>query len=326
MGSRGLTNPVSASSPDDALQHDAAVPASAVPVDADRDAHFYYQSSGRICRAGIPSGGRLSETMLHAGLLSRGNPCVICADGQWVFLHPLNVRMLHQEFGDQASMPTTITSKILELDSITQDEHTRRRYKAFGHVPLSGVLGVCEVDMKDSVSAETMAAFSEDLTQRSRQRARRLRKTIVQDKADTAAAAAVHRFEFPVQAPGPSLEELRLMPALHGGDHRDPASGDGEPTGLDASPPVDGVSYAMLTRLGVTATGPALGPDVATVVQPASMGVWGRRAAVKEPADASQGTSSGGVGGHSPPSTQSKRRGGRTGKSLIFSSGPQRKY
>lgn len=47
------------------------------------------------------------------------------ADGQWLFLHPLNLRCLLHAFGSYAACPPTVTGRVLELEDMTQDEGSR---------------------------------------------------------------------------------------------------------------------------------------------------------------------------------------------------------
>jgi hypothetical protein len=47
------------------------------------------------------------------------------ADGQWLFLHPLNLRCLLHAFGSYAACPPTVTGKLLELEDMVQDEACR---------------------------------------------------------------------------------------------------------------------------------------------------------------------------------------------------------
>jgi len=47
------------------------------------------------------------------------------ADGQWLFLHPLNLRCLLHAFGSYAACPPTVTGKVLELEDMVQDEGIR---------------------------------------------------------------------------------------------------------------------------------------------------------------------------------------------------------
>jgi hypothetical protein len=47
------------------------------------------------------------------------------ADGQWLFLHPLNLRCLLHAFGSYGACPPTVTGRVLELEDMTQDEGSR---------------------------------------------------------------------------------------------------------------------------------------------------------------------------------------------------------
>ena len=60
------------------------------------------------------------------------------ADGQWVFLNPLDMRALLGHYGSYEACPSTLTAPLLELEEMTQEEHTRRRLKFLAHLPLGG--------------------------------------------------------------------------------------------------------------------------------------------------------------------------------------------
>lgn len=71
--------------------------------------------------------------------------CPPIADGQWVFLSPVNMRMLlHEAEATATPLPTGLHGRLLELEYITQTEASRRRYRALSHLPLGGqcVVGV----------------------------------------------------------------------------------------------------------------------------------------------------------------------------------------
>lgn len=53
-----------------------------------------------------------------------------CADGQWAFLHPLNLRCLLQHYGSYARCPPTVAGPVLELEDVVQSEATRKRHDA----------------------------------------------------------------------------------------------------------------------------------------------------------------------------------------------------
>jgi hypothetical protein len=47
------------------------------------------------------------------------------ADGEWLFLHPLNLRCLLHAFGSYAACPPTVTGRVLEVEDMVQDEGSR---------------------------------------------------------------------------------------------------------------------------------------------------------------------------------------------------------
>jgi hypothetical protein len=49
------------------------------------------------------------------------------ADGSWLFLLPLNVRMLLAARGSYAACPARLTARVLELEDVVQLDATRRR-------------------------------------------------------------------------------------------------------------------------------------------------------------------------------------------------------
>lgn len=60
------------------------------------------------------------------------------SSGQWVFIHPLLMRILLNYFGSYNSLPSTLQGTILELEPQTQTEILRKRQKYLGHLPLGG--------------------------------------------------------------------------------------------------------------------------------------------------------------------------------------------
>ena len=102
------------------------------------------------------------------------------ADGQWVFLHPVNMRMLtHAHSG---SLPPTITARVVEREVWEQSEQTRRKLRVLSHIPLTGAFDLCEVELAPLVPKGTMEAFAEELGAR-------------RDKRNARAAAEARREE-----------------------------------------------------------------------------------------------------------------------------------
>ena len=98
------------------------------------------------------------------------------ADGQYVYLHPLDIKMLKHEFGSYEDFPDDIRVVILEFEESTLTEELRRRYKYLNHLPLGCDVAFCEVDLANVVSNETIAVFAQELKQRRLRRLNRIKK------------------------------------------------------------------------------------------------------------------------------------------------------
>ncbi|KAM4053032.1 E3 ubiquitin-protein ligase RNF10 [Anomaloglossus baeobatrachus] len=97
-------------------------------------------------------------------------------DGQHVYLHPVNVRCLVYEYGSLERCPETITANVVEIDGFTVTEEVRRRLRYLCHLPLTCEFSVCEMALGPPVvSQETLAAFSDEVEKRVRQRKRKER-------------------------------------------------------------------------------------------------------------------------------------------------------
>jgi len=99
-------------------------------------------------------------------------------DGQQIYLHPVNVRMLREEFGSYVNFPQAIEGKIVEVEEISQSDESRRRHKALEHLPLSCEFVLVELDLSHAglFSKRTLGLFAEELRQRERRRRQKVRK------------------------------------------------------------------------------------------------------------------------------------------------------
>lgn len=199
------------------------------------------------------------------------------ADGQWLFLHPVNLRCLLHHYGSYAACPASIKAQLVELEHIVQCESTRRRYKFLSHLPVNGAFWLVEGLLVDPVlSSDNLAPFAEELAQRDRRRRRRAEAAKRESRREAAAAKAAEAARR-----GPSAEELKAMPQLPAvassltgilPDGLDPQqleeamtaqamfeSARGSSGAVAVSPPASGVSFARITQMGFAASGPALG-------------------------------------------------------------------
>ncbi|OQS05993.1 hypothetical protein THRCLA_01935 [Thraustotheca clavata] len=89
-------------------------------------------------------------------------------NGHTVFLHPITMRCLTKEFGD--FLPSSIAAKVLEIEHVVMNDENRKRFRFLSHLPSLCDFYLCELDLKDIVSPETLQHFQGDLKKRTRAR------------------------------------------------------------------------------------------------------------------------------------------------------------
>jgi len=97
-------------------------------------------------------------------------------DGQHIYLHPLDIRVLKHEFGSYNNFPDEITVRIFGIDESTMTEDLRKRFKYLSHLPLSCDVTFLEVDLKGFISDNTLKIFESELRQRYNRRKEKARK------------------------------------------------------------------------------------------------------------------------------------------------------
>ncbi|XP_062814855.1 E3 ubiquitin-protein ligase RNF10 isoform X1 [Anolis carolinensis] len=97
-------------------------------------------------------------------------------DGQCLYLHPVNVRCLVQEYGSLEKSPEKITATVVEISGHSMTEDVRQRHRYLCHLPLTCEFSICELALKPPViSRETMQMFSDDIEKRKRLRQKKAR-------------------------------------------------------------------------------------------------------------------------------------------------------
>lgn len=124
------------------------------------------------------------------------------ADGQFLILHPLNMKCLLQYYGDYESLPSSIEADVVELEAVAQTEATRKRYRYLSHLPLTANFQLCEVDLSEMVPSEAFTPFLEEIRTRQQRRRRRLQleKSEKAKEERLAAAAMASRPKAPSPA------------------------------------------------------------------------------------------------------------------------------
>ncbi|CAG8445306.1 5544_t:CDS:10 [Ambispora gerdemannii] len=91
-------------------------------------------------------------------------------DGQRIYLHPLDIRILKHEFEHYENFPNEISVRVIGVEESTMTEELRKRCKYLGHLPLSCDVTFLEVDLNGVVSNITLEFFTNEIQQRKNRR------------------------------------------------------------------------------------------------------------------------------------------------------------
>ncbi|KAI9316630.1 hypothetical protein BX666DRAFT_179134 [Dichotomocladium elegans] len=92
------------------------------------------------------------------------------SDGQHVYLHPLDSRVLKHEYGDYRSLPRQLHVKVECVEETSMTEDLRKRFKYLSHLPLACDVTFVQVNLRDHVSEKTYKEFESDLKSRIKRR------------------------------------------------------------------------------------------------------------------------------------------------------------
>ncbi|XP_012536318.1 RING finger protein 10 [Monomorium pharaonis] len=104
-------------------------------------------------------------------------------DGQHIYLHAANVKMLEMQYGSLEYCPPTITGKLLEKEASICTEELRRRLRYLCHLPLTCPFELAEIELKPPlVSAEVLHAFRDQIKSRQKYREQKEREERKREK------------------------------------------------------------------------------------------------------------------------------------------------
>ncbi|XP_058820228.1 E3 ubiquitin-protein ligase RNF10 isoform X2 [Topomyia yanbarensis] len=125
-------------------------------------------------------------------------------DGQPLYLHSLNTRMLQTMYGSLDKSPLIITGKIVHKDSCSMSEDLRKRLKYLQHLPVCTPFEVVEIELGNGiVSSEVMAKFKDEISSRRKDRQKRARAERIRER---------QIFEFNERQLGKSLARSAKIP------------------------------------------------------------------------------------------------------------------
>ncbi|XP_046867721.1 RING finger protein 10 [Drosophila willistoni] len=133
--------------------------------------------------ASVSSGEASTSSSSAANTFGNGNNTIKyyyfyqSNDGQHIYLHPLNVKMLQACYGSLDLAPLVIEANILQKEQHSMDEEHRRKFTCLGHLPLTCQFSVVEVELQQPiVSGGILKLFEKDLHNRHKERQRRERE------------------------------------------------------------------------------------------------------------------------------------------------------
>ncbi|CAD7697595.1 unnamed protein product [Ostreobium quekettii] len=167
------------------------------------------------------------------------------ADGQLLFLHPVNMKCLLKKYGDYLACPPTLEGKVVELEDVAQDEASRKRFRHLAHLPNRGTFNLAEIDLSHLLPDE----FLEPIVKREEQRRARMAAEQERSAREEALARAAELESRP-----PSLQEFRSMPKPCQGNCSSVAEPAVEESDERSCIEDGGVSFARITKMGIAAS------------------------------------------------------------------------
>ncbi|XP_031382011.1 RING finger protein 10 [Punica granatum] len=167
-------------------------------------------------------------------------------DGQNIILHPLNMKCLLHHYGSYDMLPHRISGRILEMETVTQSEAIRKRYRYLSHFSLTTTFQLCEIDLSELLPSEALLPFVDEIKKREKQR-KQLAKKERREKIKAEAAA-----EIPMSIQFDVGQSSRVSPSTYSMDDFQALGG---ASVLSTSPPVVGerTTFSNVTRLGYAA-------------------------------------------------------------------------
>lgn len=104
-------------------------------------------------------------------------------DGQHLYLHSINVRMLQNMYGSLERSPLVISGRIMQKESCSMNEDLRKRLKYLDHLPITTQFEITELNFDHSIiSNEVADKFRDELQSRKKLRQRRAREENIREK------------------------------------------------------------------------------------------------------------------------------------------------
>ncbi|KAI9250603.1 hypothetical protein BY458DRAFT_536264 [Sporodiniella umbellata] len=129
------------------------------PQEPEEVPEAYRQLHPTISKTTKPQQGPASDYYFYQG-----------KEGQPIYLHPLDIRILKHEFGSYDRFPHQLQVQVTNVQESTLDEDLRKKCKYLGHLPLARDVTFLEINVKSIVSTDTLQTFKNELHARTKRR------------------------------------------------------------------------------------------------------------------------------------------------------------
>ncbi|KAG7208989.1 hypothetical protein KM043_015156 [Ampulex compressa] len=188
-------------------------------------------------------------------------------DGQHVYLHAVNVKMLEMQYGSLGNSPHTITGKLLEKESGSFTEELRRRLRYLSHLPLTCQFEVAEIELKPPiVSEEVLSHFHDQLALRQKRRQCREREERKRERQITEEEnKRIGKYPIPNVHIDSQQHFPEWQPELLFAEDRVPSPESAALSSIASSPPLS--TLEEIAQVGQSEAGQKQGPSFAEMLR-----------------------------------------------------------
>ncbi|KFM75235.1 hypothetical protein X975_08140, partial [Stegodyphus mimosarum] len=127
---------------------------------------FYMELNDNTSHIDNSSNSSVNETLHEETGRKANNYFYQAEDGQHIYLHNINVRMLLKEHGSLEYAPPMIKAKIVEIERMSMTEVLRKRLRYLQHLPLTCEFQIVELNFSQILSKPTIALFEGEVNKR----------------------------------------------------------------------------------------------------------------------------------------------------------------
>jgi hypothetical protein len=85
------------------------------------------------------------------------------SNGLNIYLHPLCHKVMRAQYGEGKNLPKTIDGMLIELESLQQNDLTRKKYRFLNNVPLNADISFAEIEMLHLLDPKLYGQFQDEV-------------------------------------------------------------------------------------------------------------------------------------------------------------------